>query len=198
MKRAAILVILTLLGNGLYAQGTKFGIKAGLNLAQLKVSVAGYSETSNSLTAFHGGVYAQMMTSEKFGFQPELLYSAQGADEGDSAKFNLNYLIIPVMMRYDVSPGISIQAGPQVGFLMSATVNGVDVKSEMNSIDFGLGFGFGVDRPSGFSFGFRYVVGLSNTFSSSTVSAMSNFGLGDIKMTNQVIQFSVGYRLTKG
>lgn len=197
LKKPLLLAMLVLLSGGLFAQSTKFGIKAGLNIANLKATLGGTSATSPDIYSFHGGFYAIMMTSEKFGFQPEFIYSGQGGGD-NSGKFNLNYLNVPVMMRYDFAPGVNIQFGPQVGFLISATVNGQDAKSGFNSVDFGLGFGLGVDRPSGVTFGFRYVIGLSNTLSSATTSAASGLGISGLSMTNQVIQLSLGMRLSKG
>lgn len=191
--------MLVLLNGGLFAQGTRYGIKAGLNVANLKISLGGMSATSNDLYSFHAGFYSVIMTSEKFGFQPEFLYSAQGgAGSGGSGNFNLGYLTVPVMLRYDFTPGVNIQAGPQVGFLMNATVDGTDAKSGMNTVDFDLAFGLGVERPSGVSFTFRYIVGLSNTLSSATSSALQGLGFGGVTMTNQVIQLSLGMRLSKG
>ncbi len=135
------------------------------------------------------------MTSETFGFQPEFLYSVQGGKSSGS-NFSLSYLNIPVMMRYTFSPGVSLQAGPQIGFLLAASVGGVDAKSGMNTVDFGAGFGLGVERPSGVNFTFRYNLGFSNTLSTATTSAISGIGLPGFTMTNQVIQFSLGFKLS--
>lgn len=138
------------------------------------------------------------MTSENFGFQSEVLYSAQGgAGSGGSGDFNLNYLSVPILLRYTFTPGVSIQAGPQIGFLLSATVDGTDAKSAMNTTDFGLAFGLCVERPGGVSFSFRYVLGLTNTFNSDARSAFSQLGFGSTTMTNRVIQLSLGLGLGK-
>jgi len=198
MKHPLLLLALMLAGSGVMAQNRYFGIKGGLNIAHTTISLGGISASSNDLTSFHVGIYNVLMTSEKFGFQCELLYSAQGGGgSGGSGDFKLNYLSVPILMRYTFTPGVSIQAGPQVGFLMSATVNGVDAKSAMSDVDFGLGFGLGVERPSGVSFSFRYVLGLTNTFNSTTSSAFNQLGFGNTTMTNRVVQLSLGYRLSK-
>lgn len=198
MKRIYLFALMGVLAFTSAAQEFQYGIKGGINLAKLKVSVTGMSATTDELFSFHAGFYGLIMTSDKFGIQPELLYSGQGASgSGGSGNFSLGYLTIPVMLRYEFTPGVTIQAGPQVGFLMSATVDGQDAKSGLNSTDFGLGFGLGVDRPSGVNFGFRYVIGLSNTLSDATTGALVGFGYPGVSMTNQVMQFSVGFRLSK-
>ncbi len=178
------------------AQDFSWGAKAGLNIAKLKMSVGTISASTDDLVSFHAGLYGKIKTSEKFFIQPEFIYSAQGG-KGDGGNFNMGYLNVPVMLAFVFTPGISLQAGPQVGFLMNATVDGADVKSEMNSVDFGAGFGLGVERPSGFSFSFRYNIGFSNTLSSALASSLAGLGFGTVSMTNQVMQFSVGYRLSK-
>lgn len=178
------------------AQEFTWGAKAGLNIAKLKVSFGSFSTSTDDLISFHGGLYGKLKTSEKFFIQPEFLYSGQGG-KGDGGSFSMGYLNVPVMLAFVFTPGVSLQAGPQIGFLMNATVDGTDVKSGMNSIDFGAGFGLGVERPSGVSFSFRYNIGFTNTLSSALASSLAGFGLGTLTMTNQVMQFSVGYRLSK-
>lgn len=203
MKKSALILLLSTLAFafpfvGATAQKFDFGLKAGMNIANLKISMGGLSATSDDLFSFHGGLYGVLWTSERLAIQPEFIYSAQGgASSGGGGNFDLGYLTIPVMLRYDFTPGVSIQAGPQVGFLMNASTDGTDVKSVMASPDFGLAFGLGVDRPSGISFTFRYVIGLTNTLTDEFNSIISGFGIPGITMTNQVMQFSLGYRLSK-
>ena len=196
MKKVFPLIIAVLL-SGMAMGQNSFGIKGGLNVAKLKLSVGSASGSSDDLLSFHAGFYATLMTSEKFGFQPEIYYSAQGGG-GSGGDFKMGYINVPVMMRFSLSDGISLQAGPQLSFLMNATVGGVDAKSAMNTVDFGAGFGLGLDRPSGVNFTFRYNIGFTNTLTPSATSQISGLGLGSISMTNQVIQFSLGFRLGGG
>lgn len=60
-------------------------------------------------------------------------------------------------------------AGPSIGFLLSAKFKSdgvsIDVKEDLESVDFGLGFGGGVVKPSGNMTLFaeaKYFLGLSN------------------------------------
>jgi Outer membrane protein beta-barrel domain len=196
MNKRLVFMMIILVPGFATAQDFSWGAKAGLNLAKLKMSVGTISASSDDLVSFHAGLYGKIKTSEKFFIQPEFIYSAQGG-KGDGGNFNMGYLNVPVMLAFEFSPGISVQAGPQVGFLMNASVDGTDIKSQMNSVDFGASFGFGVERPSGFSFSFRYNIGFTNTLSSAVASSLAGLGLGTVSMTNQVIQFSLGYRLSK-
>ena len=169
-------------GSGMSGE-VKFGPKAGLNIASLT------EDNTKSLTGFHVGGFAEIMISDKFAVQPEVLYSMQGAkaDEGDG-KINLDYIAIPVMAKYFVAEGFSIEAGPQISFVTRAEMSGggetVDVKDFTNSTDFGLNFGLGYSLPMGVMFSGRYNLGLSDTAKDNEGDAVKN----------GVFQLSVGYK----
>jgi opacity protein-like surface antigen len=179
------------------AQETKFGVKAGVNLHTLTGDV----EDQSSKIGFQAGAFAEFKLSDKFAIQPELLYSTQGTkfEEGDDEiKYNLSYLNIPVMAKYYVAEKFSLEAGPQIGFLLSAkgkydfvedgvSVSGdEDIKDSFESIDFGLNFGAGYDFTENLSAGLRYNLGLSNI-------AKTEDG-NDSKVKNGVFSLSVGYK----
>ncbi|MGV1002788.1 outer membrane beta-barrel protein [Empedobacter falsenii] len=63
---------------------TKFGAKAGLNVSNL----SGDNQNADAKVGFHVGGYANIKFAEKFAFQPELLYSAQGAKESGQIYVN--------------------------------------------------------------------------------------------------------------
>ncbi|MBG7631750.1 MAG: PorT family protein, partial [Bacteroidetes bacterium] len=148
-----------------------FGAKAGVNFASI---TGDETEDLDGRTSFFIGAVVEFEISDKFSFQPELLYSGQGAkssyssesgDVSEESVVKLDYLNIPLMAKYYVSEGFSIEAGPQVGFLLSAkneyeyTFDGdtesetEDIKEEVSSIDFGLNFGVGYKLDSGLNFG---------------------------------------------
>ncbi len=93
------------------------------------------------------------------------------------------------MAKYYVADGFSIEAGPQVGFLMSAKVKAEgeeeDIKDSVKGIDFGANLGIGYKLESGLNFGARYNLGLSNLNDGEDSD--------DFKWNNSVIQVSVGY-----
>lgn len=189
MKKVFLVFAIVTLGFTVNAQEVTFGVKAGLNLA----SIAGDdTDGLDSRTSFHVGGVAEISISEKFSVQPELLYSAQGAKEsfeGIDIEVNLDYINIPIIAKYYVSEGFSLEAGPQVGFLMSAKAKAEgqseDLKDFVKGIDFGLNFGVGYKLDSGLNFGARYNLGLSNI--------NDGEGSDEFKNQNSVIQFSVGY-----
>nr|WP_314839893.1 porin family protein [uncultured Flavobacterium sp.] len=171
------------------AQETKFGVKGGLNLANLSGDV----EDSSSKIGFNVGGFVEIKVSDKFAIQPELLFSTQGAkfeEGGEDLKINLSYVNIPVMAKYYVADAFSLEAGPQIGFLTSAKAvagsESVDVKEGFESIDFGVNFGAGYDLTEKVSLGLRYNLGLSNI-------AKTEAG-DDSKINNSVLSLSFGYK----
>ncbi len=191
------------------AQEVKFGAKAALNIATLTGDV----EDANSKIGVAVGGFVEIKVSDKFSVQPELLYSTQGAKSEYSEDFGggivvnteetwrLSYLNLPIMAKYYVADKFSLEAGPQVGFLLgseqeaesSVTFGGqtesetvtVDAKDFTSSIDFGFNIGAGYDFTENLSAGLRYNIGLSNIID---VEGSNS----DVK--NSVFSVSLGYK----
>ena len=194
MKKLLIFTAIALFGfTNVNAQDVNFGAKAGVNFASITGDDIGELD---SKTSFHVGFVAEIVISEKFSFQPELLYSAQGATLSGfdvDVDLNLDYLNLPLMAKFYVGEGFSLEAGPQVGYLLSAKVkaSGVgeseeeDIKDVVKGIDFGVNFGIGYKLDIGLNFGARYNLGLSNDNDDPESP--------DDSYKNSVIQVSVGY-----
>jgi len=169
------------------------GVIAGVNFATIN---GDETENLSSLTGIHVGVVVDIPLSDMFSMQPGLVYSAQGAEYGDSegydGKFKLDYLNLPVIFKYEVADGFTLEAGPQVGFLMSATdeyespgdSGEDDLKDEVKGIDFAASLGLGYRMESGLSIGARYNIGLSE------IPDDDDF---DVNWKNGVFQVSLGY-----
>lgn len=168
-----------------------FGVKGGLNFATLTGDDADELDVKMK-TGFHLGVLAEIMISDKFGIQPEILYSSQGAksDMGDvDVDLKLDYIAVPVMLKYFVAPGFSLEAGPQFSFLTKSEIEAEsqgdsasqDLKDDTESFDMGAAVGLGYGLPQGFLVQARYVMGFSDVYTDS-----------DTK--NSVIQLSVGWK----
>ena len=183
MKKGLLLAMIIILGLiNVNAQEVEYGIKGGLNFATLN---GDKMDDIEPVTAFNLGVYAEIRLSDKFSIQPELIYSGQGYSigKGDDNLTALGYLNIPLMAKYYLTKGVTIEAGPQVGFLLFADNDG-DVKDDFNNVDFGINVGLGYKLENGLNFGLRYNAGLSNVFDTD-----------DYTNKNGVLQFSVGYTL---
>lgn len=189
-KNLLMIVMMLLLSSSLIAQSWDFGVKGGLNFA----SISG-DDTSDvdSRTSFYIGGFAEVKLSDKFAFQPELLYSSQGAsssEDGEDVDLKMDYLTIPMMAKYYVAENFSLEMGPQIGFLLSSDFElmgvSVDFKDYMKGVDFGLNFGLGYEFNK-FVINGRYNVGLSNIWDDEEM-------FGDVKNQNSVIQIGIGYK----
>jgi hypothetical protein len=181
MKKVVLLSIVAFFGlTNVNSQEIKLGIKGGINFSEINWV---NSKNKFKTTDFNVGFMAEIPISKKFSFQPELLYSGQGG-----SSINLSYLNAPLIGKYYVTKGLSIEAGPQVGYLLSAKTDDRNIKSSFNKFDFGANFGLGYRFNNGLNFGVRYNLGLTKINNTSTVSQYSN-----IKNRNQVFQITVGY-----
>ena len=198
MKKNTFLLILVLSFvlsvNAQNSESSKFslGVKAGVNISNVKASGKGISVSYSSLTRFVGGIYGEYKFSEVLGIQPELLYNGVGA-KNSGVKDEFGYLSLPILLKYSIpNTGLGIYAGPQVSLALSAKEKidsigtSTDMKSEMKSSEFsGI---IGVDYT--FSFGAvisaRYQLGFSN-FAKDIPSGYS--------MKNNAFGITVGYKI---
>lgn len=175
------------------AQGFGVGLKVGTNVNKLE----GQSFKNQFTYGYSAGAYADIKAGKKWSIQPEVLFNQVSTDTSDKfsdlydinsgkiSKIKLNYLSIPILLNYNLSKGISLQAGPQFGILMGQSKdllqNGKDAfKTGDFSVLGGLQIKFSSIRLYG-----RYAVGLNN--------------LNDIdnrdSWKNQSIQLGIGLTL---
>lgn len=152
-------------GSAAQAQGNvSLGLKAGASYASFTGPDAGGRE---GLFGFHGGAFANIGLSRMFAVQPEILFSQKGAKSKDvtDVSSRLNYLDVPLAFHVNAD-GLFFEAGPQVGFLLSAKYNfgnvSVDAKEVTNAVDFGYLAGLGYQRKTGPGIGLRYNGGFSS------------------------------------
>ncbi|NLN25623.1 MAG: PorT family protein [Bacteroidetes bacterium] len=195
------------------AQEIRFGVKGGVNFANMTMEAEGISMSPGSRTAFHIGGLVEIPLSDVFSVQPEILYNSVGSKlsiMGIESTTKLDYISIPIMAKYYFTEGFAVEAGPQVGFLMSAKSEfsssipmmedgEEDVKDEFKGIDFGLGIGASYRLDMGLFFSARYVLGLSNIGEEGNNNGNDDdfddidFGFGGATVKNNVFQISVGY-----
>jgi len=142
------------------AQGVGLGIRGGVNFANQSIT----DINTDSRTGFLAGAYVILAFSEKWGIQPELLYSSQGSELPDVDElYKFNYLSIPVLLRWKPANVLSFEAGPQFSSLLSAkNDSGGSIKEQFKNSDFGLVVGATLHLPLGLNAGVRYVWGFTN------------------------------------
>ena len=194
MKKLLFIVAVLAISMSSFAQ-TSFGVKAGTNISNINMSGEGISLDTQSKTGLLIGGFANFKLSETFAIQPELLFAQYGykldLDLGGmtiEGEESLNYLAIPVMGKYYFG-GFNIQAGPQLGFLLSAEEDAdgekTDSKDNWNGVDFGLNLGVGYDLEMGLGFDVRYNIGLSNNIAETDGT--------DLTVKNNAFQISLSY-----
>jgi hypothetical protein len=165
-------------------EGIKLGFKTGVNASQFLSS----DDIDQSMRyGFHVGLISEIIISDKASFQPELLYSSQGNMTPD-VKNKFEYINLPLVLRYYAKQNLSVDLGPQLGFLVNSFSKGNEGNTKLddqNSFDFALCGGATYDLENNFFVQARYNLGLINI--------SKEEGPGAIKYQNSVVQFSVGY-----
>lgn len=199
MKKLAITLLLATASLYSFAQ-TQFavGVKVGPNFAKIDTD-AGAGENYKNRTGWHAGAFL-LVKGEKFGFQPEIIFSQQGSKfkyaGSPDLEANFSYVNIPLIFKLYTIAGINLQIGPQIGLLTSAERDDFsghpeDIKDDLKKTDLSLALGVGVDLPFGLTVDGRYNWGLTDN--DDGVVTDSGAPIGQIK--NQVWQLSVGYKL---
>jgi len=160
-----------IISSTLFAQDVAFGLKGGLNLANLDVKDP--EGSYNSRTGYHAGIFLRSKFS-KIAIQPEVVLFTQGTDATNTAlgdyKDSFTYLSVPLMLKYYPILGLNLQAGPQFGFLLDGERNyssilgngSTDIKDYYNSSDVSISVGGGWDFKFGLSLDCRYNIGVKD------------------------------------
>lgn len=158
MKKLLLSLLLLTGTFAVNAQSVKFGVKGGVNFATIR----GNDLDVDSKTGFHVGGVAELKLGDKFSLQPELLYTELGTKDSDN-ELTLNYISVPVMAKFYLLEGFSVEAGPQFSFLVKdelETPVGI-LNPQTEDFDFGLNVGLGYNFNNGLFVQSRYTLGVS-------------------------------------
>ena len=108
-----------------------FAAKAGLNNVSISVDTDGFGNFSDSELGFYIGGGYNFEAGENFDIEPSVLLSIVS---------DLTSLYIPVMGKYEVTEGLTIQAGPQINYLLEDTDDGAF------GLDLAIGLGYQIDE----------------------------------------------------
>lgn len=190
MKKLILSVAFAAMALGGFAQ--EYGAKAGLVLA----NITNDTELNMKPSFYLGGFYT-FKINDFWSVQPELIYSRQGGmnNEGGSKFYvQLHYLNIPILAKIDLIDNLTLEIGPQIGFLLSGRwrekVDGSTSSGTLSSIG-AKTHAVDVSAAMGLTYRFTYHV---------EASARYNLGLTNIfkdnpnNSKNSVLQIGVGYR----
>jgi hypothetical protein len=202
LKILTVIVAVSLSSTNLFAQ-MRAGIKGGLNVSNLYVDDV---EDENARFGFNVGVYGQVLSSDVFAIQPELLFSTKGAKAeyggnlfDQTVKYNLSYLDLPVLAVFKLGESAEIHVGPYIGYLLAANIStdgdlgsGADDidRDNLKPFDYGLSGGFGLNFGD-FQVGARYNYGLAKLADSDAAELV----IGDSK--NSVAQVYLSLNLNR-
>lgn len=197
------IVMVVLSASALHAQDERrMGIKGGLNLSNLYVDDV---NDENARIGFNAGFYGQILSTDVFAIQPELLYTTKGSENeydgiiDQTVKFKLNYLEVPLLAVFKLGDVAEIHAGGYGSYLLGANVS--------YSGDIANG-GENLDRDNFKTFDYGLVGGLGLNFGDVQVGTRYNYGLVKIAKTdnaktflgdskNSVAQVYVAFNLNK-
>lgn len=173
----ALLLAGTLVSNAQSNSDLEFGVKAGVNLANLK------NANGKAKIGPVGGIFTEYRVSEKFSIRSEALFSMQGArGKGSFETVKLNYInVLPGLAKFYPVKKFSIEAGPYGGFLFSKKGGGLK-KSDYRKIDYGAALGIGYRIVENVEIGARYYYGISDITKTAG------------KTSNKTIQVALSYR----
>lgn len=208
-----------------------FGVKAGFNATTLsrtntdRYNYGSYYEDQNNddrlKPGFNAGLFVNIPVAQKFSIQPELLFSQMGSKSEERYRYvtggtsykrdndyttNLNYLVLPVMVQYNILPQLYVEAGPEFGLLLSGKSKGDVTINERsgtmnstyhdsfsnklpmdlyNKFNFGLGIGAGYYFTPKFAVTARFTAGLTNVMKDNDFN---------YKVKNNALQVGVAYK----
>ena len=172
MKKVLVMIAAAIVCMSAMAQ-VQFGAKVGVDATNFWGKDVKHGMQLN----YQAGLLMEYKFSPKFAIAPEAVFAAQGGQyklaEIGSTKvkntYTTNYINVPVMFKYYVSPAFSIDLGPQVGFNVYSKVKTddlkpVDIKDGTKSVDFGVGLGGTYNLTEKAFVQARYTMGMTNAF----------------------------------
>jgi hypothetical protein len=166
------------------SSNAQIGVKGGVNFSNMYTEDV---DDNNVLTSFNLGFYASIPVTSFLSIQPEFLYIRKGSElvynnalASGTAKFKLNYIEVPILLKINLTKNFNVHAGPYFAYLIDAQVTNETSggtfnfednlnNDDFNKFDVGLSAGLGFDFES-IGIGARYNYGLS------TVGKERSFG----------------------
>jgi outer membrane protein OmpA-like peptidoglycan-associated protein len=217
MKRKKILLLTVFLAiaAAVFSQTNRVsgGIVAGANYS--------YINTSDEITGINydwkwkfgpaGGIYLNVPFGNTVSLQPSLLYSQMGAryyttDNTGTFKWtqNLGYLSVPVPLKINAGNSVAFLVGPQVDFLMGASVkdasdNKVKNEDDFDQVDIAGTGGIQIAPNAPVSLTVRYIHGFKNLMNNASAPSTPNEVSSTVTNAhNSGVQATLNFRLFGG
>ena len=198
----AALMVATVSAKAQFEPGT-FSLQPKVGFELTSISGDG----SKFKPGFTAGLEGQYQINNWFGLSAGVHYAMGGCKIKETdAKFNMNYVNIPVMAKFYVTKGLSLNAGLQLGFMTSAKLanvqllggkSDIDIKDLCNKTDFSIPLSIAYEFTNGLSFEARYNAGVTNVFKDDVVNAALDVVGGTKRWDdnkNEMFMITVGYK----
>ncbi|BDQ11672.1 porin family protein [Sediminibacterium sp. TEGAF015] len=190
MRKIFLVAFMVIIGTVLHAQtGFRLGVKAGANLNKIE----GQSFDQGFNFSYHAGAFAEIDFAKRWGIQPEVIWSQTSTKPATNldaiystlpTNVKLDYLMVPILLRYSPIGLLSFVAGPQFGVLINKNENLLsNGQQAFKAGDLSMVLGAQVNLKVLRIYG-RYNVGLQNI----------NDFTDQQKWTNQQIQLGLGLK----
>lgn len=155
-------------------QGVKYGVRGGYNISNLDFDGAPIKDNKHR-NSFYFGAFANIGLSRTLSVVPELQFSAEGAND---ETLHLDYIQMPILLRFRISEKFHAGLGPQVGLKVHKHEDGIAnfAYSALAGVEYKINYAIFVD--------IRYTYGIRNIFDDK---------LG-ITAKNTNLQLGVGYK----
>ncbi|MBR5117457.1 MAG: PorT family protein [Muribaculaceae bacterium] len=182
MKKITIALMCVLLTAGAATAQKKFtfGPKVGFDITHFW----GEGVSHEVRPSYQAGLFMEYRATDMFAIAPEVVFASQGGKH-DKTTYYVNYVNVPVMMKFYVAPAFSIDLGPQLGInVYSKTTNSgvsLDFKKTTKDVEFGVGLGMTYNITDDVFIQGRYTMGLTKVYEYT-------------KEKNGNAQIAIGYR----
>jgi hypothetical protein len=202
MKKCTVLTLgLLMIGAALRAQPV-FGLKAGINLSNVRFSGP---QRSDNKFGDYAGILGELSFGKKFLLRPEFIYSLKGwkvpAYNGTAGgSVNLHYISMPILFGYRVLQKGSVLIGPEFGYLLKSigiTKTSVTDLNFYEHFDAGICFGAAyrlkgnLNVEARFIYGFKTLIKFKERFDSGQTGKTKHEG------ANKALQVGVYYTLAR-
>ncbi len=184
MKKKVLCIAILLIFGTLVssAQDASFGIRVGANYSSISSDDIP-EDLEDSRLGIVVGFLAEYPITEKLSIQPEFQFSSLGNED---EALRVNYLQLPVFIKYNISEMFNVHIGPQAGIKVWEWEDNNGIEANFETFNFAAVVGFGANLTENFFVDLRYGFGVSNIIEDDITDAEGN---------TRNIQLSVGYKL---
>ena len=171
------------------------GVKAGLNYSSQYTNNTANIVDFKSILGINAGAYCNYFLLDFLAIQPELMVSGKGShwkNQYYDAKYNLTYIDLPILIKYQPVKLFNIHAGPQFSYLIIAHQKdfgnnlNTNVMDHFYKFDLGLVLGVEANLPYKINLTIRYVLGVNTVTTGAQYTEI---------WKNKGFQLSLGYRI---